>query len=241
MGQTSFQLVELSVLPVSSSHLKEVIMTKQALRSATGHDEVSFLIHGRNLSDFNFRRSPTVDESRFRQLYESDFVASGENVLIVGGAGTGKSHLAEALATQAARANHSVRVISGANARPFDGAHELLESKGLLDLFCRTASDDCLREDLLLCDLLLVEELPELSRHDVHWLAELLTSRAAAGRSTIIVSRRRPQDWIAANRLGVDTAAVLESMNPEPTACSRGGNGWFIFSTGDTDNTRLLM
>jgi DNA replication protein DnaC len=39
-----------------------------------------------------------VNETRFRQLYAGDYLTTARNIVLVGGTGTGKSHLATALA-----------------------------------------------------------------------------------------------------------------------------------------------
>ena len=45
-----------------------------------------------------FRCNPTLDEGRIRALASCEFARNGEPVLLVGGTGTGKTHLAIALA-----------------------------------------------------------------------------------------------------------------------------------------------
>jgi len=51
----------------------------------------------RDLDSFDFKESE-VDETRFRQLYAGDYLTTARNIVFVGGTGTGKSHLATALA-----------------------------------------------------------------------------------------------------------------------------------------------
>jgi DNA replication protein DnaC len=51
----------------------------------------------RDLDSFDFKESE-VNETRFRQLYAGDYLTSARNIVFVGGTGTGKSHLATALA-----------------------------------------------------------------------------------------------------------------------------------------------
>jgi len=54
------------------------------------------------LDSFDFSSSP-VDEVQVRSLYEGRFLAGSSNVILVGGTGTGKAHLAIAIARQAVR------------------------------------------------------------------------------------------------------------------------------------------
>lgn len=53
----------------------------------------------KDLDQFDFSVSP-VNETQVRTLYEGQFLASQSNVILVGGTGTGKTHLAVAIARQ---------------------------------------------------------------------------------------------------------------------------------------------
>jgi DNA replication protein DnaC len=53
----------------------------------------------RDLDSFNFRES-AVNETQIRQLYTGEYLTSARNIVLVGGTGTGKTHLATALARQ---------------------------------------------------------------------------------------------------------------------------------------------
>jgi DNA replication protein DnaC len=53
----------------------------------------------RDLDSFDFRES-AVNETQIRQLHAGDYLSSARNIVFVGGTGTGKTHLATALARQ---------------------------------------------------------------------------------------------------------------------------------------------
>jgi DNA replication protein DnaC len=54
----------------------------------------------KDLDRFDFSASP-VNETQVRSLYQGQFLSASSNIILVGGTGTGKSHLAIAIARQA--------------------------------------------------------------------------------------------------------------------------------------------
>jgi DNA replication protein DnaC len=54
----------------------------------------------RDLASFDFAQS-VVNEALVRQLHRGDFLADAHNVVLIGGPGTGKTHLATAIGVQA--------------------------------------------------------------------------------------------------------------------------------------------
>ena len=66
-----------------------------------------FPVH-RDLASFDFTKSK-VDEALIRQLASAEFTNAAANVVLVGGTGTGKTHLASALGVKAIT-EHSKRV-----------------------------------------------------------------------------------------------------------------------------------
>lgn len=66
-----------------------------------------FPIH-RDIDQFNFSLS-AVDETRLRYLYAGEFIEQQRNIILVGGTGTGKTHLSIALASQAVKQGKRAR------------------------------------------------------------------------------------------------------------------------------------
>lgn len=62
----------------------------------------------KDLDQFDFSLSP-VNETLVRTLYEGQFLATQSNVILVGGTGTGKTHLAIAIARQMIRTGKRCR------------------------------------------------------------------------------------------------------------------------------------
>lgn len=62
----------------------------------------------KDLDQFDFSVSP-VNETQVRTLYEGQFLATQSNVILIGGTGTGKTHLAIAIARQIVRSGKRCR------------------------------------------------------------------------------------------------------------------------------------
>jgi DNA replication protein DnaC len=62
----------------------------------------------KDLHNFIFSNTPIISE-QVMNLYSCDFVKTSRNIIMVGGAGTGKSHLAIAIASKAVRKEYRVR------------------------------------------------------------------------------------------------------------------------------------
>ena len=98
----------------------------------------------KDLDQFNFTESP-VNETPVRHLYDGNFLADHTNVIMVGGTGSGKSHLAVAIARQSIR--------DGGKARFFnvlDLVNQLEQEK--LDSRGGKLADHLVRHDLVILD-----------------------------------------------------------------------------------------
>lgn len=69
------------------------------------------------LEDFDFTFNPKIPKAKVLDLATCSFVDRKENVLLIGNAGVGKSHIAQAIGQRACRAGHSVLYVP---------AHEML-------------------------------------------------------------------------------------------------------------------
>ncbi|MGH8731169.1 MAG: IS21-like element helper ATPase IstB [Burkholderiales bacterium] len=100
----------------------------------------------RDLDSFDFRES-LVSESQIRQLYTGDYMTSARNIVLVGGTGTGKTHLATALARQV--------IVQGKRAR----FYSVVDLVNQLDAEKRAGRAGRLATRLLYQDAIVLDEL----------------------------------------------------------------------------------
>lgn len=86
-------------LPFIATLLKAEIAERAVHSTAYQMKAVRFPVY-RDLSSFEFAQSP-VDETLVDQLHRGEFMQEAHDVVLVGGPGTGKTHLATALGVQA--------------------------------------------------------------------------------------------------------------------------------------------
>jgi DNA replication protein DnaC len=88
-----------STIPILSQLLKAEIAEREVRSVAYQIKAARFPVY-KDLTGFDFTSSE-VNEALVRQLHRCEFMDRAENVVLVGGPGTGKSHIATALIVQA--------------------------------------------------------------------------------------------------------------------------------------------
>lgn len=66
----------------------------------------------KTLDSFNFKEQPSINQVLVRELMAGEYMDLHENILLIGNSGTGKSHLATALAFSACQQGRKVRFYS---------------------------------------------------------------------------------------------------------------------------------
>ena len=88
-----------AAVPILSQLLKAE-MAEREVRSISYQIKAARFPAYKDLAGFDFAASE-VNEALIRQLHRGDFMDGADNVVLIGGPGTGKSHMATALGVQA--------------------------------------------------------------------------------------------------------------------------------------------
>jgi DNA replication protein DnaC len=88
-----------AAVPILSQLLKAE-MAEREVRSISYQIKAARFPAYTDLAGFNFTASE-VNEALVRQLHRGDFMGNADNIVLIGGPGTGKSHIATALGVQA--------------------------------------------------------------------------------------------------------------------------------------------
>jgi len=137
------------------------------------------------LEEFDFAASPKLPAAQIRDLAALRWLPAGESVILYGPVGVGKSHVAQALWHLAIRHGADVRFIKTSRllATLAGGHADRSWDKRLAELT---------RPAVLILDDFAIRELTAPQADDLY---ELVTARAATGRSLVLTSNRSPVDW----------------------------------------------
>jgi len=138
----------------------------------------------RTIEEFDFSFQPSVDERLVRELSTGNFIANGDNVLIFGPPGVGKTHLAIGLGRRVVEQGHTAR---------FTTATALLATLG------KAESERNLAEKLTEYSkprLLIIDELGYLpfERRAAHLFFQLVNRRYEKG-SLLVTTNQRVSEW----------------------------------------------
>ena len=163
--------------------LRREVDAKQGKRIRMGM-QIAHFPCVRTIEGFDFSFQPTADERLIRELTTGNFIAHGENVLIFGPPGVGKSHLAIGLGRKIVEQGHTVRFTT---------------ATALLAVLGKAETEGGLSDKLIeFCKprLLIIDELGYLpfERRAAHLFFQLVNRRYEKG-SLLVTTNQRVSEW----------------------------------------------
>ncbi len=137
------------------------------------------------LMDFDWRFNPKLPRNACFELHALKFITEGANALIIGKPGTGKSHVAKAVAYQATLQGYDVRYVE---ADAEFARYGLASTEEQAELLKGWIDPDL----LVLDDLFLARRIADVS---AELLQAIVHRRYKLRRSIVITSNRVVQDW----------------------------------------------
>jgi len=138
------------------------------------------------MNGFDWGFNPRLPKKEILELISTTFVQSGEDALLIGHPGTGKSHIAKAIVHSASQAGYPVIYREAHNffADIFE-ASQTGKTKKILRLFGEA-------DLLVIDDLFLRKRVPDDAADD---LLDIILTRYGKRKSTMITSNRPVEDW----------------------------------------------
>ena len=176
---------------------------------------LSGLPERKDLKDFDWNYNAAIPKRAVLELATLNFINVHEDVLFIGRSGTGKSHIAKAIALSAI--NHGYKVIYREARQLVEEIHEARELGEIRKLRAQLAS-----AELLVIDDMFLRKLPADAGDD---LAEVLLSRYEKA-SSVITSNRDLDDW--AKLLGdvVVVGSVIDRLMHHGNLLKFEGKSW---------------
>lgn len=180
--------------------LRREVDAKQGKRIRMGL-QIAHFPCTRTIEGFDFSFQPSADERLIRELATGNFIGHGENVLMFGPPGVGKSHLAIGLGRKVVEQGHTVRFTT---------------ATALLAILGKAESEGNLGDKLTEYSkprLLIIDELGYLpfERRAAHLFFQLVNRRYEKG-SLLITTNQRVSEWGTVFGDEVLATAILDRL-----------------------------
>jgi DNA replication protein DnaC len=155
------------------------------------------------LTEFDWAFNPKLPKNDIYELVSGKFIRQGDDALLIGSPGTGKSRIAKTVANAAILTGHKV-VYREAHTFFEDlfEATQLKRRKKVTKLFSEV-------DLLIIDDLFLRKKIPEQAADD---LLDIILNRYSAKKSTLLTSNRPLEDWGRLLKDNAASSAILDRL-----------------------------
>lgn len=170
-------------IPYTLHELLKAESKNRKLTAIKNRMKIAKFPENKDLHNFIFSDTP-INSQQVMNLYSCDFVKTSRNIVMIGGAGTGKTHLATAIASKAVRSEYKTRFFN------------LVDLANILEREKLDGTSGRLAAKLEKIDILLLDELGYLpfSKNGSQLIFHLI-SKIHQNTSLIITSNLAFSEW----------------------------------------------